>query len=164
MMDYEQRTIGVSVLMDNKPDDGAPSEGDNVLSDVEFVTGGAGDDIFVGNGRPNVFNTYGGNDTISGRGGPDQLGGFGEGNKTISGGGGADLLLGEAGDDLLRGGSGPDTLYGTGGTNVLWGGPGDDLLNSEQNLAHDSVTCGSGDDTASRDRYDKVAADCETRN
>src|SRR5437870_1805683 len=100
MMDYEQRTIGVSVLRDNKPDDGAPSEGDNVLSDVEFVTGGAGDDIFVGNGRPNVFNTYGGNDRISGRGGPDQLGGFGEGNKTISGGGGADLLLGEAGDDL----------------------------------------------------------------
>jgi Ca2+-binding RTX toxin-like protein len=76
----------------------APGAGN--VSNVENVTGGAGNDLLRGNGLDNV----------------------------LVGGGGNDLLLGGAGDDSLDGGSGRDVLIGGVGSDRLEGGQDDDLL------------------------------------
>lgn len=72
----------VDVTLDALANDGRAGEGDNVLSDVEDVYGGSGDDRLVGNDAPN---------TIDGADGADR----------ITGGGGTDVLIGGPGDDTL---------------------------------------------------------------
>jgi hypothetical protein len=81
-VDYADRAAGVSVTLGGGADDGEPGEGDDVLADVEDVTGGAGPDRLVG--------TAGSNELVGG-GGADEL----------IGGGGADVLSGGPGDDRL---------------------------------------------------------------
>ena len=81
---YESRRALVNVTLDNKPNDGANGERDSVgfKGDVENVTGGRGDDVIKGNGRPNV----------------------------LKGRAGADLLVGKGGIDACLGGPGPDDI------------------------------------------------------
>ncbi|MCZ4611429.1 calcium-binding protein [Streptomyces sp. Lzd4kr] len=65
---YGYRTDGVSVDPDNVADDGRAGENDNVRSDVENITGGAGNDSL--SGRSGVSNR------LVGGGGADDLDGF----------------------------------------------------------------------------------------
>jgi Ca2+-binding RTX toxin-like protein len=74
---------GVVVTLDDVANDGVPSAGQNIHSDVEKVVAGDGADELEGNASPN---------TLSGGGGAD----------TITGNGGADALLGDAGADTIR--------------------------------------------------------------
>lgn len=111
---YDGSAVGVTVTVDNLAGDGAPSEGDNIRTDVEDVTGTRFDDSLTGS--PGANSLYGaeGDDTLRGGAGPDMV--YGEA--------GADWLSGEAGDDWLVGGFGDDRLFGGEGDDELPGGPG----------------------------------------
>jgi Ca2+-binding RTX toxin-like protein len=99
------------------------------------ITGGAGNDIIIGNmgywngkavtltGAPegDLLDGGAGNDWLQGAGEIDQLFG-GEDNDLLSGFNGNDILLGDAGSDVLAGGSHAD---------ILSGGDGDDILVGE---------------------------------
>ncbi|MHB8955837.1 MAG: PQQ-dependent sugar dehydrogenase [Pirellulaceae bacterium] len=84
-------------------------------SSIENVTGGARDDILVGNGLANVLNGNAGYNIILGAGGNDTLTG-GSGRDLLIGGTGQDTIHGAGGDDILIGGT---TSYYNEGTNAL---------------------------------------------
>ena len=71
------------VFVDPEPalasvDDGQIGEGDQVLDTVENLTGGFGNDIFIGTAGPNLLVGNDGDDTLVGLNGPDTIdGGFG---------------------------------------------------------------------------------------
>ncbi len=73
------------------------------VSGVECVTGGAGDDLLIGDGQDNAFLGRNGNDILIGGGGNDTLSGD-NGRDIVIGGTGLDLLRGNAADDILVGG------------------------------------------------------------
>ncbi|MEJ7786767.1 MAG: calcium-binding protein [Solirubrobacteraceae bacterium] len=105
---YAGRTNTVTVDLDDAADDGAPSEGDQVHSDIENLTGGSGADILTGSGAANVLDGAGGNDQLSGGAGDDTIQG-GAGNDGLDGGSDADTLDGGIDADLLTGGAGVDS-------------------------------------------------------
>ncbi|ADM09419.1 putative hemolysin-adenlyate cyclase protein [Parvularcula bermudensis HTCC2503] len=135
---------------------------EDVLRDLENVIGGNGDDIVIGDDRPNRFDAGSGNDTFQGGGGVDVFGGS-RGNDTASY---ADQVLsvsvtlasydsarvyiGGVPDDILKnvenliGGSGDDYLAGDENGNAILGGPGDDLLMGEG--GNDLLEGGEGSD------------------
>src|SRR6185503_10353270 len=82
---------GVTVIAEGIVGDGAIGENDNVLTTIENITGGAGNDSLIGNAANNLI--LGGN-------GDDTLGGV-KGNDTLDG---------QAGADQMSGGSGLDTV------------------------------------------------------
>jgi Ca2+-binding RTX toxin-like protein len=86
---YAARTAAVSVNPDGTANDGEANEHDNVKSDVENLTGGAGADSLIGTAAANRLDGGAGNDTLRGNGGDD-------------------TLLGGAGYDSLDGGDGVD--------------------------------------------------------
>jgi Ca2+-binding RTX toxin-like protein len=103
--DYDTRTAPVSVTIGTLANDGEAGEGDEVLADVEDVTGGTGGDTLRGSGVRNF---------LVGGGGPDDLDGLG----------GPDVLTGGPGDDDLLGGPGNDslsTIDAVGGNDTLDG-------------------------------------------
>jgi Ca2+-binding RTX toxin-like protein len=121
---YADRTTGVVVDADGQPDDGAPGEGDNVLQDVEAITGGLGDDqltaIAVATG------------SLSLRGFANEV----TVDKRLDGGPGADVLVGT---DLTR-----DFIIGGGGQDQLQGRDKQDILDASGDGAVDQVDCGAG--------------------
>ena len=74
----------IVVTLDDRPDDGAEGEGDNVHADVE-----------------DVFGDFEAENVLTGTDGPNLLVG-GRLNDTLTGGGGPDQLSGERGDDVLE--------------------------------------------------------------
>jgi Ca2+-binding RTX toxin-like protein len=94
--------------------------GSETLISVENLTGGIGDDIFLGNSISNILIGNGGNDELIG-------------------GGGNDVLLGGAGNDILVGGAGSDTLSGGSGRNTLDGGDGIDIVNYSDHKIETSI-------------------------
>jgi Ca2+-binding RTX toxin-like protein len=80
---YAGSPAGVTVTLDNKANDGAPGEGDNVHSDVEDIYGSPFNDKLTGNGKANTIDGGAGNDTIKGGKGTDGLYG-GPGNDVIN--------------------------------------------------------------------------------
>jgi hypothetical protein len=86
------------VTLDDRPGDGIDGEGDDVRSDVENVTGTAGDDVLVGDGDANQLQGVGGSDELAG-------------------GGGFDALYGDDGVDLLRARDGNPERVDCGGDN-----------------------------------------------
>jgi hemolysin type calcium-binding protein len=138
---YAGRTNAVRVDLDGGWDDGEVTgvfpftgEFDNVMPNVEEVTGGSGNDNFIGSPGANVFH----------------------------GGDGADTMNGAAGDDTLYGDDGNDTLDGGYGTDTVDGGLADDSLMTRDSGVLDHVTCGDGADSLVADREDDVAAGCES--
>jgi Ca2+-binding RTX toxin-like protein len=169
-IDYSRGSTGVSVSLDDTPNDGTACpgtgcEGDNVRSDIEFVRTTGFNDELVGSAAANSFDPGGGTNTLSGRGGDDQFVDRG-GKDDFSGGPGFDSVsyFGELSDitvtledvandgpagahDNVRadveevdGGHGDDHLVGNATANVLRGADGDDVLNG-----------GAGDDVLGRD-------------
>ena len=85
-------------------------EGNLVLiSTIEHVWAGSGDDVVFGNAENNIV-----------------IGGYG--HDGILGHGGDDFLVGGPGDDVLRGGNGHDLLWGSTGRDELTGGAGSDVF------------------------------------
>jgi Ca2+-binding RTX toxin-like protein len=82
---YQDRSAAepVAVSLNDTADDGGATEGDNVLSDVEKILAGRGEDTLVGSPFANVLD-----------GGP--------GDDDITGGDAADSLYGREGDDVLH--------------------------------------------------------------
>ena len=81
------------------------------------------------------------------------------GNVTIVAAGGLDTLLGGPGHDSLHGGDGADELRGGLGYDVFHAGEGDDRTFSDDGVSED-IYCGAGEDVATADALDGVAA-CE---
>jgi Ca2+-binding RTX toxin-like protein len=79
---YQGRTAPVTVTLDGLADDGEAGERDEVRTDVENVTGGAGPDLLTGDAGINII-----------EGGP--------GDDRIDGGAGVDFLLGGDGADTV---------------------------------------------------------------
>ncbi len=112
-LDYSRRRNPVTVTFENDTriaNDGEAGEGDNVMSDIESVTGGRGDDTLLGDARDNELAGGPGNDRIAGGGGDDALA-AGPGRDTVGGNGGDDdihLADGEA--DIADCGAGRDLV------------------------------------------------------
>jgi Ca2+-binding RTX toxin-like protein len=102
---------------------------------VEYVNGGAGDDVIVGaNSAPVAAST----------GSPETGLHLEVGSQTFEGGPGNDVVYGDRGNDTLRGNAGNDRLYGGIGDDVLEGGEGDDLLSG--GFGSDKIDGGEGSD------------------
>jgi hypothetical protein len=100
--DYSERSGPVQTDLDGVADDGEPGEGDNVNSDVEHVSGGAGADRIVCNAARNRLRGEWGDDELEGAALRDILDG-GPGDDTI--------LARDGGADTVRCGSGSDTAF-----------------------------------------------------
>jgi Ca2+-binding RTX toxin-like protein len=127
------RDNDVSVTLDDMPNDGETGEADNVMSNIEDVFTGAGNDRIIGSMASN----------------------------TLSGGAGNDIIRGRDGNDELDGDLGRDTLFSGRGTDTIAGGGNVDTITSQDRYA-DYVTCGGSIDSLNHDRHDQVAVDCET--
>ena len=150
----------------------------------DIVRGGSGDDTFLDTDGTGADTYAGGdgydtfdedapgnagitvtlddqaNDGVAGEG--DNVGADVEAvNTDFSAGAGNDSLTGNAAFNTLNGGAGSDTIDGGAGNDRLAGGPGDDTIRARDGYA-DSVSCGSGTDTATVDTLDTVSSDCET--
>jgi Ca2+-binding RTX toxin-like protein len=60
---YESRLDPITADIAGGADD---TDGDNILSTIDNITGGSGDDTLIGDGDPNEFRAGAGNDTMSG--------------------------------------------------------------------------------------------------
>ena len=157
---YSARTAAISADLDGIADDGELNENDLIDTDVENLTGGAGNDRLTGGAGTNVLSGGSGNDLFDGGlGGDLLLGGAGTDTADYSArltpvtadpDGAADD--GEAGEndqvetdvEGLAGGAGNDVLTGAAGTNLLSGGAGDDKIDGAQ--GDDDIDGGDGND------------------
>ena len=87
----------------------------NIVSTIENVIGGFGDDTITGDTRANTLTGGPGGDTL-------------RGEAAAAEDGSGDTLIGGAGNDMLYGGPGDDTLMGGAGDNELTGDAGDDTF------------------------------------
>ncbi len=140
---YAQDTVGVVVQLSTGFAVGGEAEGD-VLTSIESVIGGSGNDELVGDSQSNVLTGGAGDDTING----------GEGDDTVSGGMGADSMDGGDGVDLL---SYAGSSVGVGvqmnlgnGTGYLGDGAGDTFINFENVLGSSHGDFIQGDQHANR--------------
>ena len=125
----------------------------DILSGVENLVGGSGDDTLAGDLQSNRLEGGAGADSLLGVTGNDTLiGGLGndvvdggDGNDSIDGGDGNDVLSGSTGFDYIVGGAGNDTLRGGDQADTLIGGAGNDFLSGGKGL--DSLDGGDGNDT-----------------
>jgi Ca2+-binding RTX toxin-like protein len=144
LVDYSVSLRPVLVTADGAPDDGPAGDNDNVLPDVESLSGGVDNDSLSAGPGDGVVSGGNGNDGLDGGGGADTLIG-GEGIDTASyAGRGAPVTVslgvpggdGEGGEndnvgsdvENVAGGAGNDTLTGDDGANQLDGMGGDDNL------------------------------------
>jgi Ca2+-binding RTX toxin-like protein len=174
VVDYGSRTNAVRVDFDGRADDGEPAERDTVGTDVEGASGGAADDVLVGNARHNLFFGGRGDDVITGVGGssgPCWSTGRAAPVRRVwrsrdprawerSTSGCSDWAVGGGGNDRLIGGAGRDFMQGSRGDDVLVGGRGEDALSGDEGRdrlfardgAADIVVGGPGRDRACIDR------------
>ncbi|MFY9290180.1 MAG: Ig-like domain repeat protein [Methylorubrum rhodinum] len=169
--DYSDKTAGVSVTLNGASAVSVLVGGvaEDLLLNVENVTGGAGNDVLRGDGLANVLRGNAGNDLLCGGLGRDRLdGGAGAdtadyGDRTagvslaLNGTRSISVFVGGVAEDTLLdvenviGGAGADVLTGDGLSNVFRGGLGRDRLDG-----------GAGVDTA--DYSDKTASVSVTLN
>jgi Ca2+-binding RTX toxin-like protein len=71
--DYGFRTNAVTLRLDGVANDGSGGENDSIGNDVEYLLGGRGNDLIVGNASANFLAGGAGADTLKGGGGNDQL-------------------------------------------------------------------------------------------
>ena len=131
--DYAGRPEALIIDLDDKADDGARGEADNVRTTIEVIIGGSGGDAITGNGAANHLYGEGGNDRLAGGGANDR----------IFGGPGRDAISGGKGADSMDGGDGADTITARDGS-------------------REAVRCGSSRDRATTDTIDMLFG-CEKR-
>jgi Ca2+-binding RTX toxin-like protein len=142
LVSYRYEARAIIATLDNKPGDGIPRENDFIQGDVEYLQGGNGNDLLVGNNSSNKIYGYGGNDSIVGM----------NGNDSLYGDGGSDTLNGGNNNDVLDGGSGPDRLIGGKGTDTAdYSGRGGAVFLSIDNIANDGA----------KKEFDKLDSDLE---
>jgi serralysin len=114
-LDYSPTGGGVISFLLNDPDNLPANSlrvrgGYTIANDVviENATGGAGDDVLIGNAANNVLTGNGGVDVLMGR----------DGNDRIIAGAGNDQAYGGNGLDVISLGDGNDTFYAEAGTKV----------------------------------------------
>lgn len=153
--------------------------GDGGEGDADVLDGGAGDDVFFGDGpeggadgadfifggagddRIHADGAEGAADSIQGNDGNDWIA-TGGGNDVADGGAGADFLDGgdgaEGDSDVLAGGLGNDVLLGNVGQDRLDGGAGEDLLVAGRATLDDQAWAGIRAEWASpRDFQTRIA-------
>lgn len=140
--DVDVTTFGAFVtLSGGAGNDTFVGTGDDVVGaappDGLRASGGRGNDVFVGGRYADNF--------LWGNGGSDLFVG-GQGHNYVVGGPGADLIVGGARSDQLAGNGGNDTLNGLAGGDQLEGGLGDDVIRGAD--GRDDLTGGPGDDLA----------------
>ncbi len=170
--DYSADTTPVNLSLDNVANDGTPGEGDDILTDVENLTGSgdsgnrltgdtltgdAADNLLIGSAAPDTITPGLGNDTLIGNGGADVAnyadhtadlvvtlnGGTGGTGSTVTSSAGERDVLSTDFEDVI-GGSGNDVLNGDANNDTLDGGPGNDTLNG--NAGSDTLIGGPGAD------------------
>ncbi len=110
-----------------------------VLTSIENVTGGGGDNVIIGDDGDNVLDGGAGLNIIQGGDGDDTLnGGVGTGGDEFDGNG--DIIR-----TILDGGADNDTLESRGGNTQFNGGSGNDMLIASS--GRDRFNGGSGSDT-----------------
>jgi Ca2+-binding RTX toxin-like protein len=148
---YDGRTADLTLTLDGQPNDGTGTENDDIETDVEEVTAGAGDDVVTGSASNGRLTGGAGDDVLDGGLGADVLQGGTHGGATTRNGDSGDFvtyasrpagpvtvtLAGAAddgapseGDDVqtvenVTGSGGDDLLVGDANANQLNGGPGD---------------------------------------
>jgi Ca2+-binding RTX toxin-like protein len=142
---YDDRSAAVSAGLNGAADDGASGEGDLIGTDVEDLTGGAGNDTLTGDLRGNVLAGGAGNDVVTG----------GRGDDTLTGGPGNDTVSAGAGDDTL------DEAAPADGTDVLAGGDGSDTVDYSGRTAGVTVTLDGKNTSGQAGEGDTVGADVE---
>lgn len=72
---YWDKTVPVSINLDGLEGSYVYVDGvaEDVILNVESVIGGTGNDVFIGDGRDNIFNGWSGQDALSGQGGADHF-------------------------------------------------------------------------------------------
>jgi hypothetical protein len=91
---YAFASSGRTVTLDDQPNDGGASEGDNIRGDIETVIGSNSGDTLIGNVLGQTLDGAGGTDRLEGLGGPDVLiGGPGVNDATFGGPGEDDIRL-----------------------------------------------------------------------
>ena len=165
-VDYTVRTINVAVSLDGNPNDGSPSEADNIGIDVENIRTGAGNDTLVGDANNNIFFAGAGNNNISGGAGDDTFQQGSDpniGNDTMSGGAGTDTvdygsrtqaitavmdgttlsgdLTNSEGDKI---GADIENLNSGSGADTITGNPNNNYIQTQG--GNDSITSLAGDD------------------
>jgi hypothetical protein len=140
---------------------GAAGEAD-VLSSIEDASGGSGDDVIVGDGRPNVLAGGGGRDRLYGGAGNDRL-------RTLGATSPAELSTLRAFDEESEIFGSADPESPTADTSpvdaVVDGGAGDDRVSlaGGPGAPATQVTCGDGQDRVLRsDAAHRLPPDCET--
>jgi Ca2+-binding RTX toxin-like protein len=125
-VDYSDRTVAVIVDLSGATPGQVGVTGEvDVITNIQNIRGGSGDDILTGDANAN--NIWGG-----------------AGNDTITGNDGNDALYGEAGNDTIDGGNGDDFISGGADANIITGGAGNDLIDNS-GATGGSVSCGTGD-------------------
>ncbi len=119
-------------------------DGKDILTSIENVNAGKGNDKITGNDSDNVLKGEKGKDTLKGKGGDDTLYG-GDDKDKIYGDNGEDTLYGESGKDTLKGGDGDDTLDGGDDKDKLYGGDDNDTLYGQG--GKDTLKGDDGNDT-----------------
>jgi hypothetical protein len=186
---YATRSAGVTVDIDNAPDDGNAADGpagarDNVRTDMENIRGGAGNDTLTGNAAANTLEGRDGADVLSGLGGtdtatyaartagvtvdPDNV--ADDGNSIDGPAGARDNVKSDI--ENVTGGKGADTLTGSAVANRLTGGLGadslfglgaNDALFANDGTADTTINCGGGTaDVAHVDSQDPATIGCES--
>lgn len=147
---YALSAAGVTVDLAAASQSGGDAA-DDVLSNIENLTGSAFNDTLRGRGavvlalsEANSLDGGAGDDALYGYGHNDTLLG-GDGNDSLYGGLDADALYGGGHDDVLGGGVGDDSLWGDAGDDDLAGEAGNDSLNG--GAGDDTLTGGTGNDT-----------------
>jgi Ca2+-binding RTX toxin-like protein len=152
---YALRTAAVTVTMGaGSTNDGEASEADDVLADIEVVTGGTVGDTLTGSANADTINGGGGDDTIDGGDGDDTLNG-GDGDDTITGGDGDDLMHGDAGDDTF------DEEDADSGSDVMFGDAGEDTVDYSARTAAVTIVQDTVDNDGLSGEGDTVRTDIE---
>ena len=150
MADYSGAMDSVVVELNDATKNAGQAAGD-VLSNIENLTGGAGDDTLLGNSGRNTFWGGKGDDVARGRMNVDTIYGN-SGNDRLFGGQGNDNLVGGLGNDRLYGENDDDTLVGRGGDDILVGGAGRDQMRGgtgNDTVSYEDATSGIGADLGS---------------
>src|SRR5262245_25865467 len=114
--DYSTRSADLRISLDDVDDDGENGERDNVLSDVESLRTGKGNDRVIGSNTDNVLFTNEGSDTIYGMGGNDNIStGDTPADNAL------DRIYGGDGDDLIRSSFSSLIAYGEAGNDRIRG-------------------------------------------
>jgi Ca2+-binding RTX toxin-like protein len=165
---YADQNSGVTVTIGSGANDGNANDQsgisrDNVLGDVEIVTGSVFGDSITGDGSDESFFAGEGFDFVDGGRGRDTINGGG-GDDDLAGNAGSDEVRGEAGNDDLSGGADGDRLIGGTENDFLSGGEGVDAMTGKAGIdrifAKDGtrdrrIKCGDGANSQERVKRDK---------